>query len=79
MWRGEIIYVLETPVPSGDWDMRVEYTHDDGREMVRLYNPPKETYPDRAALEAFVLSEAARFDAEDAAQAALDAAAEVTE
>lgn len=67
MWRYEILYVLDTPVPSCDKDVCVAYQHDDGREVISRYSMLIVRYPDLASIEAFVLSEVERLEAEDAA------------
>lgn len=67
MWRNEILYVLDTPVPSCDKDVCVAYRHDDGREVISRYSMPVERYPDMDSIQEYALSEVERLEAEDAA------------
>lgn len=75
-WAGEITYILDTPVPSCDKDVRVVYAHTDGREQIFNYSLSVDRFPDQDAIDAFVQSEIDRLEAEDLA-AAEAAAAEV--
>lgn len=79
MWRANLLYVIDTPVPSCDRDARVIYTHDDGRELIRDYSLHEDRFPDHEIIDDFIQSEVARLEAEDEAAALAAAEAEAVE
>lgn len=65
MWKSEITYIIDTPVPSCDKDVRVVYTNTDGRELIKYYSMNTERYPTIQDIENFVLSEVDIFESMD--------------